>query len=191
MGRENLMRKFSMERVSSSPSIFDANKLQWVSSQYMKIVSAEELLEGVAPFLQETGVEAGDGDFMLNTVLSLREAAKKYSDMAGQMAAFLEEPGPPDGELVEKMRCDSSRRAIDRFSKTVSRMDRADKEGAGKVLTRVLETAGLKKGEVFVPIRAALTGRRNGPEIPIVIEVLDKRRTLELHGAASESEAKS
>ncbi len=191
MGREGLMRKFSMERVSSSPSIFDANKLQWVSSQYMKILSAEELVEGVAPFLQETGVEAGDGDSMLNTVLSLREAAKKYSAMAWKMAAFLEEPAPPDGELVEKMRSDSGRRAIDRFSKAVSRMDRADKEGAGKALARVLETTGLKKGEAFVAMRAALIRRRNGPEIPIIIEVLGKRRTLELLRAASESEAKS
>lgn len=191
MGREDLMRKFSLELVSSSPSIFDANKLQWVSSQYMKILSAEELVEGVAPFLQETGVEAGDGDFMLNTVLSLREAAKKYSALAWKMAAFLDEPGPPDGELVEKMRSDSGRRAIGRFSKAVSRMDRADKEGAGKALARVLETTGLKKGEAFVAMRAALTGRPNGPVTPIIIEMLGKRRTLELLRAASESEAKS
>lgn len=100
MGRGDPMRKFSLERVSASPSIFDANKLEWMSSQYMRILSDEELVEGVAPFLQETGLEAGDG------------------------------------ELVKKMKSDSSRRAI-------------------------------------------------------VIEVLAKRRTLELLRAASESEGKS
>jgi glutamyl-tRNA synthetase len=189
MGRDELMRRFSLERVSASPSIFDANKLEWVSSQHMKRLSAGELVEGGKPFLMGAGVRAGDQDFMLNAVLSLRAGARKYSDLAVKVASFLEDPGAPDGELVEKMRSASGRRAIGLFSEAVSRMDSADRESTGRALAQVIESTGLKKRDVFVPIRAALTGRRSGPEIPIIVEVLGKRRTLELLKAAAESEA--
>jgi nondiscriminating glutamyl-tRNA synthetase len=189
MDREELVRRFSLERVSASPSIFDANKLEWVSSQYMKNLSAEELVEGITPFLLDAGVQAGDRAFMLNAVSSLKAGVKKYSDLAGKVASFLEDPGSPDGDLVEKMRSESGRRAIDLFCEAVSGMDGADREGVRQALAGVLETSGLKKREVFMPIRAALTGRRSGPEIPVIVEVLGKQRTLELLRAATESEA--
>ena len=44
MAREELVRRFSLERVSGSASIFDTNKLEWMSSHHMKQLSAEELL---------------------------------------------------------------------------------------------------------------------------------------------------
>ena len=40
-----------------------------------------------------------------------------------------------------------------------------------------------------MPIRVALTGRKSGPEIPIIVEILGKQRTLDLLRAATESEA--
>ena len=58
-----------------------------------------------------------------------------------------------------------------------------------QALAEVLETSGLKKGQVFMPLRAALTGRKSGPEIPLIVEVLGRQRTLDLLDAATESEA--
>ena len=189
MDREELVSRFSLDRVSASPSIFDANKLEWVSSHHMKTLSPEELLEGVAPFLDDGRVGAGDRDLMMRAVSSLGVTAKKYPDLAAKVAVFLEGPAARDRALIDKMRSEGGRRAIGLFAEAISRIDRPDRDAVREALAGVLETSGLRKGEVFLPIRVALTGRRSGPEIPIIVEVLGKQRTVELLKAAGESEA--
>lgn len=191
MSRDELVRRFSLERVSASPSIFDANKLEWISSHHMKNLPPEELLNGIRPFLDEAGVGGGDRHFLMKAVSSLKVAAKKYSDLAMKVAIFLEDPGAPEEALLEKMKSESGRKAISLFGEAVSGMGSPTREGVKQALADLLETSGLKKGEVFLPIRIALTGRRSGPEIPIIVEILGRQRTLELLRAATESEAKS
>ncbi len=188
MTKDDLVRRFSLERVSASPSIFDANKLEWVSSHHMKNLSAEELLVGIGPFLKGAGVEPGDRDLMARAVTSLKAAARKYPDLADRVAVFLDRPGVPDGELVAKMRSESGRKAIGLFREAVAGLRNSDRESVTQALGHVLEASGLKKGEVFMPVRVALTGRKSGPEIPIIVEILGKQRTLDLLKAATESE---
>jgi glutamyl/glutaminyl-tRNA synthetase len=189
MSREDLVRRFSLERVSASPSIFDANKLEWVSSNHMKQLSADELVEGIEPFLRESGIDAGDRTLMAKAASSLRITAKKYSDLAGKVAIFLEPPAEPDESLLARVQSESGRKAIGLFADAVSLLKAPERENVKQALAGVLETSGLKKGEVFMPIRVALTGRKSGPEIPIIVEVLGRDRTLELLRAATESEA--
>lgn len=189
MTREELAERFSLERVSASPSIFDVNKLEWVSSNHMKHLSAEELVEGIEPFLRGAGIEHADRELVARAARSLRIAAKKYSDLAARVAVFLEPPDAPDESLLAGMRTGGGRKAIGLFAEEISRLESAEREGVRQALARVLDASGLKKGEVFMPIRAALTGRKSGPEIPIIVEVLGIERTLELLRAATESEA--
>lgn len=189
MTKEELIGRFSLERVSASPSIFDANKLEWVSSHHMKNLSAKELIEGVRPFLEEAGLETGDMALVARAVTSLKVAAKKYSDLAGKVAVFLEQPGAPDEALALGMRSESGQMAIGLFHGAVEKLESPDRDSVKQALGHVLDASGLKKGEVFMPIRAALTGRKSGPEIPIVVEVLGKQRTLDLLEAATGTEA--
>lgn len=53
--REELIRSFSMSRVSSNDAVFDMEKLNWINFQYMKKLSEEELLDFVLPFLEKAG----------------------------------------------------------------------------------------------------------------------------------------
>ena len=53
--REELIRSFSMDRVSSNDAVFDIEKLNWINFQYMKQLSPEALLDFVLPFLEKAG----------------------------------------------------------------------------------------------------------------------------------------
>ncbi len=187
MTRQDLVERFSLERVSASPSIFDANKLEWMSSHHMKRLSAAELAEGVRPFLEEAGVDTGDGTLVAKAADALKGAARNYADLAAKVALLLGPPGAPDEAVTARMRSESGRRAIALFREAVAGLEAVEREDVRRALEAVVEKAGLKKRDVFMPIRAALTGRESGPEIALVVEVLGKRRTLELLAAAAES----
>jgi nondiscriminating glutamyl-tRNA synthetase len=189
MTKDELVGRFSLERVSASPSIFDANKLEWVSSHHMKNLSEEELVDGIEPFLREAGIESFDRALVGKAASALKVAARKYPDLAGKVAELLEPPAVPDEALAARVRADSGQRAIGLFREAISGLDTTRRDRVGQSLADVLEASGLKKGEVFMPIRIALTGRKSGPEIPVIVEILGKQRTMELLEAAIESEA--
>jgi glutamyl-tRNA synthetase len=55
--REDLLRDFTIERVSPSPSTFDRQKLDWLNQQYINhILTVDELAETVAPYLAYAGL---------------------------------------------------------------------------------------------------------------------------------------
>jgi nondiscriminating glutamyl-tRNA synthetase len=192
MTGEDLIRRFSLKRVSASPSIFDANKLEWVSSHHMKNLPPEEIADEIRPFLAGVGVDADalDRSLLLRAAAALRVASRTYADLAGKVAPLLEAPATPDGALLEKMHSEKGTKSIGLFRDTLSRVSGSDADSVRLALADVVKASGLKKGEVFLPIRVALTGRGSGPEIPVVVEVLGKPRSLELLRAAAESEAK-
>ena len=48
---EELIKQFSMKRVSSNDAVFDINKLNWINFQYMKKLDADQLYDLIVPFL--------------------------------------------------------------------------------------------------------------------------------------------
>ena len=56
--RAELIEKFSLDRVNSSPASHDPDKLFWLQGEWMKTLSLEQKVEGVLPFLEAEGLVA-------------------------------------------------------------------------------------------------------------------------------------
>ncbi len=56
--RPELIEKFSLERVNSSPASHDQDKLFWIEGEWMKTLPLEKKVEGVLPFLKGEGLVA-------------------------------------------------------------------------------------------------------------------------------------
>ena len=55
MSREEMIAAFSVDRLNSSPAVFDPEKLSWMNAQYLSRLPVGEILEHAAPFLEEAG----------------------------------------------------------------------------------------------------------------------------------------
>src|SRR5208282_2273574 len=55
IGREEMVAKFSLDRVNQSPASFDPEKLAWVVGEYMRRLPLEQKIDGVIPFLRKMG----------------------------------------------------------------------------------------------------------------------------------------
>ena len=58
MTREELMKGFSLDRVSASPAMFDRDKLEWLNGVYIREMSPEAFVEASRPYL-ENGLSSG------------------------------------------------------------------------------------------------------------------------------------
>ncbi|MDP3013940.1 MAG: glutamate--tRNA ligase, partial [Candidatus Subteraquimicrobiales bacterium] len=52
---DELVERFSIERVSKNPAIWDPVKLEWMNGHYIRQMSIDELTDSVLPYLKETG----------------------------------------------------------------------------------------------------------------------------------------
>ena len=168
--RDELIEKFTLDRVNSSPASHDQDKLFWIQSEWMKQTSMEKKLEGVIPYLRREGL-IGDGPVSETTrkrieqvITALGDRLKTFSDILGMGRFFFTDELKLDPEAVKKrLRKDgvvAMLRELDQLLATVEPYDLPTLETA---VHDFAESTGRKMGDVVNPLRVATTGQGVGP----------------------------
>jgi len=181
--KDELIEKFSVEKVQKTSAIFDMTKLNWLNSQYIKGLSAESLTSHVMPFIEQA-YPGTDRAYAEKVIRCLHDRMKTFADIAplseyffkddfavaaDAKAKYPDKPGVKD--IVAKLK--------DKLSKTSP----FSRENIEKTFKGLAEESKVKLGEIIHPARALLTGRAESPGIYDVVEVLGKERTIKRLGA--------
>lgn len=175
MSPAELVERFSLDRVNRAAAIFDVAKLTWLNGLYIRERSAEDLYPLAAPYLDAAGVRDRDrGIAMLRAVQSEIE---RLSDLP-----------PALGPLTHGARSDEAREILSgpRTAELLGAVTRGVAglpEWSGPAFRAAIVAAGTSLGirgrDLFLPVRAALTGRAHGPELPLVAEALGRDTVIE------------
>ena len=186
--RDDLLAKFALERVSPSPGTFNYDKLRWFNQHYINhIVSLDDLTARVVPFLADAGlVAAGAGDPAHPAFASLRSAVALLKDRMTTLAEapdllsyFLrDELDPYDPALLipKKMDLEETLDALVAAERALDDVDVSDEAATEARLRALAEELGLKAGQLFMPIRVAVTGRTQSPGLFETMRVIGRER---------------
>jgi len=177
LSRDELLKEFTLERVGKSGSIFDADKLRWMNAHWIHHATPAQLLAWSDGFLPEAAraLPAAQQEQLLELV---RGNVATLADLAGELAPFLDERVVRDAEAEQALAPELARRLCEELANDVAALA----EWSGEVFKSALQSAGkrlgLKGRELFQPVRAALTGRIHGPELPHVALALGRERCV-------------
>jgi len=190
LSAQELVERFSSDRVSSSPAIFDVERLNWFNRWYIRHLPSERIAQAVVPYLRDAyGREERSEDTAYSPqewLELLAENVREEVDSLGQMPAhvafaFLDELAF-NGEAAEVLRQASSQEVLEAFVEMVQSGPPLDVSAAKTVLDKVKslmrERRNLAAREVMFPIRASLTGSLHGPNLAVVMALLGKDRCL-------------
>jgi glutamyl-tRNA synthetase len=180
LSRAEIVGRFDLARVSRSPSVFDTEKLDWMTAQHVKAMATEDVVAGMLPFLEAAGHGSADRELIRRAAAALKETGKKMSDLAEDAAIFLRGDRLLPPELLERVAAPGARRALSLVADGLGTLERGDRAEVGELLGRLVRESGLKRGEFFMPLRIALSGALKGPEVPVLVEVLGRERAVEL-----------
>ncbi len=188
LSREELLKEFTLERVGKSGSIFDADKLRWMNAHYLHLASGGQLRAWSDGFLPEAARALPASQ--LETLLELvRGNVSTLADLAAELAPFLEERVTRDADADAVLASDGARALCREFANDLAALA----DWSGEVFKSALQSAGKRLGvkgrELFQPIRAALTGRTHGPELPHVALALGRERCVARLTAAGTAKA--
>jgi glutamyl-tRNA synthetase len=187
-----IVERFRLEDVTSSPAFFDTKKLQAFNAEYLRALSADEFVERARPFLTR-GAEA---EAVLVPIAPLvQERVRLLTEVEPMIAFLFDEPLEVDEESWTKAMV-KGKAAPEMLDATIAGLDALDNWTAEEIRTAIegaAVAAGLVNAEGQAqlskaqgPIRVATTGRSVGPPLFESLEALGRARTLARLRAARE-----
>jgi glutamyl-tRNA synthetase len=187
MTLDEMIRLFSFAGIQQKSAIFDLKKLEWMNGQYLSMTPAEELYPLVAPQLEALGLRVdGNRDAVLRAIAAVKARSRTTLDVARQVAVRLD---PAFVRLDDKAQREIAKDPAGyRASLAASLAALRDVEWTPAALERRLralaDERGVAAGQVFQPIRIALTGGTVSEPVNELLYVVGKEAALQRLAAA-------
>ena len=169
MSREELVERFSLDRVGSSPATFDYAKLDWMNGVYLRELSPEDYADRLVAYVHEQHFDWPDD--------RVRAAAPLVQEKIGRLgefrafAGFLFEDVEPDPELLDA-------RILGAAASALEAVDPWSVAEIELTLKQLCDDLGERPRTVYLPIRVAVTGSRVSPGLYESLELLGKETSL-------------
>jgi glutamyl-tRNA synthetase len=169
MSRDELVERFSLERVQPSPATFDYEKLDWLNGVYLRELPPDEYAHELLIWLGEHGYD-WDAELVRRTVPLVQAKIERLGGYP-EYAGFLFREVEADPTLLEP---DMLSQAAD----VLAALDEWSAEGIESALRELAERLELKPAKAFQPIRLAVTGSKVSPGLFESLELLGREESL-------------
>lgn len=177
---DEIAADFRINEVSSSNSIFEYEKLNWMNGQYIKHMDISKLTDLAIPFLNMYDLNKYSRKQLEHIIEVTREPITLLKDLVNDTQYFFEEP--KYDEVEEILKGDVAKLVLPKFKNDVETYDFNNEEDIHDKLadlrTYFKENHGFKPKDTMWAIRSALTGRTRGADMVATIQILGKDEVL-------------
>jgi len=174
--REELARRFRLERISRSPAVFDERKLRHMNGHYVRALSVDELTARLEAFTGRRGLRPA--------VEISREKIQTLADF-WPLARFFYDGPADDARAFEKtLRVEGALDGLRAARAGLAETEPFTQENVERTLRGLLEANGWKPKHVFQPVRVAIAGTTISPGIFESVALLGRDETLRRIDAA-------
>ncbi len=175
MSRDELVERFTLERVGKSAAVFDYDKLTYMNGVYLRALPPEEYADRLVAYLREQGYD-WDEELIRRSAPLVQEKIATLGEFP-QFAGFLFGPVELDATLA------GDGAVLPAAAEALADVEPFESDGIEVALRGLAERLELKPREAFQPIRLAVTGSTVSPGLFESIELLGKDETLARIGA--------
>ncbi|MEO8724674.1 MAG: glutamate--tRNA ligase, partial [Acidobacteriaceae bacterium] len=186
---EELIREFSLERVTPSPAVFDMEKLYWLNRHYIKAAAPARIEQIARGYFVDAGLlrdhwgepEAAWFNALVSLLVPSVDVLSQLPERAAMLFAYDAEKAIAAAENAEVLNAASAITVIRSFAELVH--GHSGRLSAAEFKALVNETkwkSGAKGKELFHPIRVMLTGAHSGPEFDKLIPLIEEGSELPL-----------
>ncbi len=172
LSTDELVERFSLERVSRNPAQFDERKLRWLNGRYLRELPVDDLTARLETYTGRGGLR--------DAAEISREKVQTLADF-WPLAGFIFD-GATAGEKADQARekwlGDDGRAALADVRTALEAVELFTQEAVQAALEGVVAAREAKPKQVFQPLRVALAGTAVSPGIFETVTVLGRDETL-------------
>lgn len=176
--KEELVAKFSMERVHSGGAKFDYEKAKWFNHEWIKKSGAGSLEPEVKTLLAGKGINITDDALLTKVIELVKERCTLLTDFYEQSAFFFATPAQYDIAAV-KPKWNDAKQLF--FAELIRNYELAADWSAATLENNFKEIAAvneIKPGELMLPFRIMLVGGKFGPGVFDIAALIGKEETI-------------
>lgn len=184
MTRAELVERFGLERVSRSGSIFDPEKLDWISGDYIRRMTLPEVVDLIRPHLIRAGyIRESEVDRKRPLIEAVADAGQKRIRSGAEIVEKAGYLFRDDFDYDAKAEKNLRKRPeipgwLEAFRAWLSEQDFSDPDALEAGAREYADSKGIKFGQLVHPTRAAITGTTAGPGLFAVMAIIGKEATL-------------
>jgi glutamyl-tRNA synthetase len=171
MGRDELVERFSLERVTPSPSQFDYQKLDWMNGVYLRELPPAEFAHRLLLWLGENGYD-WDAELVTRAAPLVQEKIARLAEFPDFAGFFFHDVEPASVDL------DGGTPMLTAAEEVLASLDPFEAAAIEAALREAADRLELKPRQAFQPIRIAITGSKISPGLFESIELLGRDATL-------------
>lgn len=182
--KEKIIEIFDPERLSTSPAIFDVQKLKWMNNEYIKAADLDKVIELAMPHLVKAGrlpenMDEKTKEWAEKVIELYREQLRYGQEIVELTEMFFNKEVHLDEAAKEVLAEEQVPEVLQVFTDKLIHLDEFNKDTIKEQIKATQKETGHRGKRLFMPIRVATTGQTHGPELPLAIELLGKEVILE------------
>ena len=181
--RDELIEKFSLERVQRSGARFDERRLLWMNGEWIRRLSLDELYQRVEKYWPH---EAEDHDevYKKQVLTLVQERLKTLAELPLMTRYFFAEPAVnleliTDNKQLKKFSSEEVKSLLSSAHQALADISDWTPDGIQECLNQLLETTGQKPGILFSLIRIATTWAPFSPQLSDTLALLGQQTTVD------------
>ena len=174
--KEELIQKFSIERVHSGGAKFDYEKAKWFNHEWIRRLKIEDLKSQIERFPPD-GVY--NDSFIDKIIMLVKDRCTLLTDFYDQSYFFFKAPGEYDLNAVKPKWSGSKKRFFELFMEEIKATDTWESAFIEDGFKKLAMMQDIKPGELQLPLRIMLVGGKFGPPVFDIAAILGKEETIQ------------
>lgn len=176
---EEAKKEFDPSRMSSSPSMFDQRKLNWMNGQYIKHLDDEKYLKFITPFIARVvDIKKYDKNKILFMANMFKEQILFGQEIVDLLTPLFKYQLDKSEEAQAILNLDTTPIVLNSFKDKILALDELNDESIKEIFKEIAKTTNVKGKNLYMPIRLKLTGQMHGAEMVNIIKLLGKDEVI-------------
>lgn len=171
-----LVNTFDLERVNKSGARFDPDKINWFNHHYMQ--EQDNTVLALEFQKRHSELVSVPLDYITTVVNLIKERATFVSDFWGLSHYFFEAPRAYDDKASKKAFKEGSKAVLEEVNALVKNTSDFSSEALQEGIKSWINSSKLGFGKVIMPLRLALVGSLQGPDVFEIMTVIGKENTI-------------
>lgn len=183
---EELVKEFSLDKISKHAAVFSIDKLNWFNSEYLKKRSVDSLVKMVIPFLKEANYIKEENlspvklEWLKEIIKLMQGRFKNFSQFIDYADYFFVDKIDIEPQAFQSvLNKEGISDILKALKEELSVLKCWDEKSIEDIVREIASSLQIKGGKIIHPIRVALTGKKIGPGLFELIVVLGQEKTIQ------------
>ncbi|MGE5437690.1 MAG: glutamate--tRNA ligase, partial [Syntrophothermus sp.] len=177
---DELVKKFTLERVNKSGAVFDIQKLNWLNGEHLRKKDDKELVGLLKEELEKSKYNVNDftDEYLMKVIVAMKERIVFMHELLEKAPYFFEAPETYDESVISKRWKPESTTYLIKLKEKYEQLDNPQKEDYENALKSLAEEMNVGAGNFIHPLRLALSGVGGGPGVYDIAYILGKDESI-------------